>query len=145
MKFLKQAQETWRGLKEQQKALVFQSIWFGKILPEVPLRERGRIQVLMNKIKARVGKFPGLMYKQINEDITEYKQGKKSKEELIEKLFVFYPIKSSFHLKVSREDLEFNKQMRFKIVNLGPEVILEIEEDLKKSEERDKQKILASI
>jgi len=145
MKFIKKAKETWGEIKDTQRAYVFQSVWFGKLVPGMPLSESMKAKSLMNQIKIRVGKFPGLMYQEIYQNIQDFKDAKISKEVLQEKLFVFYPIKSTLTLKVSKEDIDFNIGMRFKIMKLDSVVLDEVLIDLKKSEERDKAKVLSSI
>ena len=145
MKFIKTAKQTWGSIKDTQRAYVFQSVWFGKLVPGMPLSETLKAKSLMNQIKVRIGKFPGLMYQGIYQDIQDFKDSKISKEVLQEKLFFFYPIKSTLTLKVPKEDIDFNISMRFKIMKLDESILEEVLTDLKKSEERDKAKVLASI
>ena len=145
MKFIDQAKEKFSGLKQAEKAYVFQAVWFGKLVPGMNPRTEFKVKGILSKLKQGIGKFPGVTYENIYLDIQEFKDNKLNEVQLKEKLFVFYPINSSLTLKVNKEEAEFNKHMRTKLEHITSEVLQEVYDDLKISEERDKLKVLATI
>lgn len=144
-KLIDEAKSHWRGLKGIQQAYIFNAVWMGEIVPNLNLNQKSGLIKVMNAFKSKHGKFPGLKYKEINQLISDYKNGFVSKEKIQASLLDFYPITSRFGLKVCKEDLEFNKQVRLRIERMDLEDLLFIEADLKSSEERDKVRIMNSI
>ena len=145
VKFIKDVKQTWNGLKDSQRAYVFEAVWFGNIVPGIPLSEKGKVKMLMNKVKNKIGNFPGLKYKEAFEIIEKFRFGVVSKNQLLDVLYQFYPVNSRIGLKLNSQDIDFNRSVRNKLEVLDRFVLDEIVLDLHQSEERDKKRVLATI
>jgi len=144
-KVIEQAKENWNSLQEQQKAYIFQAVWFGKLVPGMTSKEEAKAKGIIANLKKRIGKFPGLLYAEAYSVIEDYKVGKVSKDEVVKVLSRFYPVNSRIGLRVTPEEIELNKQVQLKLNNLSFEYLDEILLDLQESESRDKIKVLKTI
>jgi hypothetical protein len=161
-KVMQKAKETWRELKDKQKAYIFEAVWNGELVPGMPREARLKVNYILSKIG---GSAPGLKYKQIYDllfpFIKDYENQKWDaiRNKQLEKLLLdAYPVKRSVTRKVSDKELIFNEtiQIQLKIVLLevmqgqfnksGRSFLVEtLLKDLQESEVRDKKKVLENL
>ena len=154
MKFFKKFSEQFEEAKanvkllnEQQKMFSFRMIWFGDLLPKP----------LMNRLPG--GKSPGVIYSEIFECLTKFKKDfseriiEQQNAKVLKKWLDFAYQASNPFKKISVEEKKNNLAMMQKIEKLFENTeagwfyvedetfLLELENDLKKSEQIEKQKV----